>query len=284
MLKSILRDRGLLILLLISILIRLFSVNEVWVEQYYTYGIYPYLSAGLRFLFGWIPFSLGDLLYVVAFVLLVYKTWKFLKLLAKRKLKAYLSHVLFRKYIRLTLWIYIVFNLFWGLNYNRQGIAHQLGLDVQPYGKEEIATLSAVLLKQVNYHATLIDTTQRDSMGKSRVLFDQAKKDYKTAGKQFPFLQYPYASLKPSLYSYFGHYFGFTGYFNPFTSEAQLNIDEPMFIKPFIVNHEIAHQLGYGKENEASFVSYLHAGSPWMCIPGIRFIMSCLWVHSGNTL
>lgn len=59
------------------------------------------------------------------------------------------------------------------------------------------------------------------------------------------------------MFSLVGHYIGFTGYYNPFTAEAQLNYTVPVFIRPFIVTHEIAHQLGYAKENEASFVAYL---------------------------
>ena len=40
---------------------------------------------------------------------------------------------LFRSGMRVILvwlWIYIIFNLFWGLNYNRLGIAHQAGVQV----------------------------------------------------------------------------------------------------------------------------------------------------------
>ena len=59
MLKSLLRDRKLLILLFIAIVIKLFSLNEALVEQYYTYGFYPLFSRLLRSLFGWIPVSIG---------------------------------------------------------------------------------------------------------------------------------------------------------------------------------------------------------------------------------
>ena len=31
----------------------------------------------------------------------------------------------------------------------------------------------------------------------------------------------------------------------------------PTFIKPFVLTHEIAHQLGYAKENEANLVAFL---------------------------
>ena len=66
-----------------------------------------------------------------------------------------------------------------------------------------------------------------------------------------------YPSLKPSLFTPLGHYFGFTGYYNPFSAEAQIKTTVPVFIKPFVLCHEIAHQLGYAKENEANFVSFL---------------------------
>ena len=124
-----------MILLLLAVLIKLFSLNADWVERYYTYGIYPVISRILRVSLGWIPFSMGDLLYIAAFIFLVFKAWKLIRLLARRQVKEYLSWILFRKYLKLVLWIYIVFNLFWGLNYDRLGISHQLGLQVGLYSK-----------------------------------------------------------------------------------------------------------------------------------------------------
>jgi hypothetical protein len=54
-----------------------------------------------------------------------------------------------------------------------------------------------------------------------------------------------------------GNYLGFQGYYNPFSGEAQVNTTVPRFLEPYVTTHEIAHQLGYGKENEANFVGYL---------------------------
>ena len=36
-----------------------------FVERYYSQGIYPFLSALLRYVFGWIPFSVGDVFYLL---------------------------------------------------------------------------------------------------------------------------------------------------------------------------------------------------------------------------
>ena len=57
------------------------------------------------------------------------------------------------------------------------------------------------------------------------------------------------------------NYTGVTGYYNPFTGEAQVNTSVPAFLQPYIACHEVAHQLGYAKEMEANFVGYLTAVS-----------------------
>lgn len=257
MLKSLLRDRWLLFLLFLSILVKLFSLNEYWVERYYTYGFYPVFSKVLRSILGWIPFSIGDILYFLAFIYIVMKTWKLLRILAKRKVKEYLSWILFRKFLKLVLGIYLVFNIFWGLNYNREGIAGQLELNVQPYTNQELNTLTSLLLQRLNGYAEKVDSVSRMKWDKNHLLFRQGIQDYRAVKNKYSFLTYNIASIKPSLYSSVAHYFGFSGYFNPFSGEAQMNTSEPVFVKPFVLNHEIAHQLGYGKENEASFISFL---------------------------
>lgn len=257
MLKSLLRDRLLVFLVGLSILLKLFSLDEVWVERYYTHGFYPVFSRVLRFLLGWIPVSVGDILYLSAFIYITLKTWKLLRVLVRRQVKEYLSWILLKKYLRLVLWIYVVFNVFWGLNYNRQGIASQLGLEVQRYSPAELHDLTGLLQQKLNFYAAAVDTVNRLKWHKNSLLFDQGFKDFVSAARHYDFLAYKTPSIKASLFSPVGHYFGFSGYFNPFSGEAQLNTTEPEFVKPFVLNHEIAHQLGYGKENEASFVSFL---------------------------
>lgn len=257
MFKTLVRDRKLLLFLLLTLLIKLFSLNYVWVEQYYSNGIYGPISKTLRATLGWIPFSVGDLFYVAAGIWLATKVWKVVWLLKDRELKKYLSWVLFRKYLKLVLLIYIVFSLFWGLNYYRQGISRQLGITVQPYSVEDLFTLTTVLQQRLNVHAGKIDSVERLRYNNNSELFDSSKAAYKRIEGQYDFLQYANPSQKPSLFTLVAKYIGFTGYYNPFSGEAQLKTSIPVFLKPFVSTHEIAHQLGYAKENEASFVAYL---------------------------
>ena len=61
------------------ILVKWMGSYPDFVETYYSNGIYPYISGFLRILFGWIPFSFGDLVYTTLVILAIryiYKHWK----------------------------------------------------------------------------------------------------------------------------------------------------------------------------------------------------------------
>lgn len=255
--KWLLRDRVLTALILLTVLIKIFSLQPKWVEKAYSTGFFVYSSRFLRLLFGWLPFSFGDLLYLAAGIFLLVKFVKFFRLLLQRKLKDRLALPVALKYLRIGFAVYLLFNLCWGLNYNRPGIAYQLGLRPSAYTGEDLLQLTTVLHKRLNEHAARIDTAGRSRWEDHETLFRAGQAAYEQASKQYPFLSYPFPSVKPSLYSHLGHYFGFTGYINPFTNEAQVKTTQPVFRQLFILNHEIAHQLGYAREDEASFVSFL---------------------------
>ena len=257
MFKSLLQDRKLVILLILAFIIKVLSLNEEWVERYYTYGAYPFISRTLRLLFGWIPFSIGDLLYGAAVLFLFVKAYKYLVLLRNKSSKRALGLRVLNRVLRTALVVYVLFNLLWGLNYNRQGIARQLRLNVQKYSIEDLKALAQVLQARVNSYGEIIDPSKREELNDNKKLFQEGIATYGSARKQWPFRAYTAPSIKPSMYTSVGHFFGFTGYYNPFSGEAQLKTTAPVFIKSFVVNHEIAHQLGYGKENEANFVSFL---------------------------
>lgn len=257
MFKKVLQNKGLFLLVVLCIAIKLFSLNEAWVERYYTFGFYPFISGLLRLLFGWIPFSIGDLLYLAASAFLIVKVIKFFRLLFQKQLKAYISWKKISKYLKLLLWIYLVFNFFWGLNYNRQGIAKQFSLNVQSYNAADLYQLTFVLQQRLNFYAAQVDSVKRLELNQNKFLFSEAVDAYQNAARQYSFLTYRHPSVKPSMLTLIGKYFGFTGYYNPFSGEAQVKTDVPVFAKPFIVCHEIGHQLGYAKENEANFAGFL---------------------------
>ena len=249
-----------IVLVILTIAIKWVSLYPGWVEQNYTYGLYPVVSQALRILFGWIPFSIGDLFYGFFIAIILFRVVKFFRLLFQKKLNRAYFGLALRQLIFLFLLVYVSFNILWGLNYNRHGIAHQLGLEVRSYTTDDLDTLCKALQPKLNYYAGLVDTLQREKdLAKKKHLFHEAALSYELAKEKYPFLAYPNQSMKTSLVGFLGKYVVFQGYYNPFTGDVQVKASIPRFLQPFVTSHEIAHQLGYAKENEANFVGYLAA-------------------------
>ena len=255
--KKIIKAWKWICLIILAILIKIISFFPAVVEEYYTYGIYPVISRVQRFLFGWIPMSLGDILYALIVLFFLAKIFQLIKAVFQKKISKPVVQSIVRQILFFALSVYVFFYSLWGLNYSRQGIASQLGLTVQKYNTSDLDTLTNILQKRLNQYAILVDSARRRSLYHKKTLFNKSAEAYKVANKQYSFLKYSTSSIKPSMYTYLGQFFGFTGYYNPFSGEAQVRTNVPVFIQPFISTHEIAHQLGYAKENEANFVGFL---------------------------
>jgi len=245
------------VLILLAILIKLSSLYPGFIEQYYSNGVYPFISGAQRFLFGWLPFSIGDFIYGFFILVILVKIGQLIKVLLKKKYSRQYFLTGLKQVIFFSLLVYVFFYLLWGLNYSRKGIARQLNLKMTSYTLKELDTLTNVLELRLNHYASLVEPAQRDSFYKKRNLFRESYEAYKLGNKQYSFLKYKPRSIKPSLYSYAGNIFGFQGYYNPFSGEGQVNTTIPVFIQPFVACHEIGHQVGYGKENEANFAGFL---------------------------
>ena len=189
--------------------------------------------------------------------MVIFRSFRFFRLLFQKKLTRGYFVTALQQAIFFFLFVYVFFNLLWGLNYNRKGISHQLGIEVKKYSLADLDTLTTIIQGKLNSYAAIVTDEQRDSVKRKRDLFRESYLAYQDAAKKFSFLAYHPASVKPSLFSYLGNYLGFQGYYNPFSGEGQVNTTIPRFLEPFVTAHEIAHQLGYGKENEANFVAFL---------------------------
>jgi hypothetical protein len=247
---------GLAILIGIALIINLISRNPAWVERFYSTGLYPFVGKLFRYSLGWIPLSIGDCLYIGMGVFLLYEVYRGIRQLVSGAFSRRHFLSLFRRYSTLALVLYICFNLFWGLNYNRQGIAFQLQLPETGPDAALLEKAAGLLREKTNQYSKAGGGRPRQP---ARTVFDKALSAYASASQRYPFLHYSPASVKPSLLSILSSYMGTGGYYNPFTGEAQVNYLIPASLQPFITCHEIAHQLGYAKEHEANFVGFLAA-------------------------
>ncbi|MGN6435952.1 MAG: DUF3810 domain-containing protein [Agriterribacter sp.] len=246
------------ILSLAAMAVHLYAGNAQRVEKGYTAEFYPGIASFFRIVFGYIPFSIGDLLITAVILLLIWRTIRLFRLWKTKKISTGVVTRRVLSLLILLLSVYLMFNIFWGLNYNRTGIHEQMGFTREKYSQEELVKINELLVERVNACKTA-SAGSAGSYPSSQVLFSKTIDVYKQVSKQYPAFTYNHPSIKTSMYSWLGNYFGFSGYYNPFTGEAQVNTQVPAFLQPYVCCHEIAHQLGYAKENEANFVAYLVA-------------------------
>lgn len=246
------------ILLLAAVGIHWFSTDPDRVEQYYSTGIYPVLSTLTRYLTAWLPFSLGDVLYGLVAIWILVQLFKYSRLILKKSLTLVIVKRLAGKGIRLLLLVYILFNIGWGLNYNRDGIAVQMGFTSSRYDTSDLKLMNSLLLQKVNDSKTALLRNNTADHSPRRI-FNGASDAYTQLSLSYTFFTYTRPDVKQSLWGWLGNYAGFTGNYNPFTGEGQVNTTVPAFLQYYTTCHEIAHQLGYAKENEANFVGYLAA-------------------------
>ena len=140
------RKTKLFLLSLIPVQIAVLQILKYFpefVEVYYSTGIFPLISEALRFTFGWIPFSVGDIFYLIFMILIV--RWLFKNLIkVRRDPKSFFLDV----FSSLSL-IYLFFNLIWGFNYYRIPL-HESLLIKKTYNLEQLIDTTERLIKKSN--------------------------------------------------------------------------------------------------------------------------------------
>lgn len=199
-----------------------FMLDEQRVEEWYATGVYIYIAKVLQLFLGWLPFSVGDLLYIAAIIYIIFTLHKSFK----RPILKTLNRL-----FKIGSMVWLLFHFLWGFNYYRTSIQEQFNLAKGEVKKEEVVAFTNYTLTQANLYSNPQPITHNSQP----------------------------SPVKPSLFGILGNYMGYGGYYNPFTGEAQINSHMPDFMLPYIAVHEAAHQKGYAKESEANFIGYIDA-------------------------
>lgn len=150
------------------------------------------------------------------------------------------------------------FCLLWGFYFYADDFAASAGLDAGPVSAGELETVTVYFANLANEYAPQV---ARDENGvcatdRSSVL-ERSPEVYRRAEGLFPLLQWPAIPAKGVFFSRIMSYLDFTGFFFPFTAEANVNTDFPPSLFASTVAHELAHQRGVAREQEANFVAVL---------------------------
>ena len=246
---------------LLAFVILIASQFPDWVSEYYTNGFFQWLSQHLRMASNLAPKAIGEYLYLFIIIMLIINAINSI-IKYKNKLKetnslGAVAKKLAIKSAKYLVQFYVLFMLFWGLNYQKASPAKQFNLSFKDsYDEVAIEQLTLQLIKELNETRENLSDSALSNLSKEQI-FTQAIHEYDQIKALYPFLNYRQPCLKLSSFPSLGDYLGFMAYYQPLTGEAIIRGELPILTLPFTVSHEIAHQLGYASETEANFIAYV---------------------------
>lgn len=241
------------VLAAVIFLLVLLADHPQLVERYYSEGLYPLVCHILHPVLNLVPFSVGDVLYIIVVGYLIYALIQIVRLLFKKEFKRvliFLSGIVIGIQAAI-----LIFYLFWGMNYFRPSAAERLNLRDTGYTTAQLTTVTCRLIDSANLCRSRI--TPADVKQDNSAIYQTAINAMLSLSADSVNFRTYSPGIKPSLLTPLMNYLGTSGYYNPFTSEAQLNYQMPCFERPVVACHEMSHQLGYGAEDEANFSGFL---------------------------
>jgi len=253
-----------LVLLAAGIALRLAAPRVPVVRDAYAGTIYPLLSRGLGALTGWVPFSIAEIVAVAIGLGAMFALGRALRRvrLGQRRL----TNVAACGGINLLALAGLGYGgamVLWGGNYYRTPFAEEARYDASPAAVTELRDLAAELVEATNATrgevleengVMRVPDTPTRALGRARLGFERASQTYEPLTRG-----YAGRAKRSLLFSTALSYLGLSGVFVPFTGEPTVNGLLPDSSLPFTACHEIAHQMGYAREDEASFVGFLAA-------------------------
>ncbi len=156
--------------------------------------------------------------------------------------------------------LYPLYMLTLAPGYHAPTLDVRMELSADPVSAEELKATSEILLSEIE---PLLDKIRYEESGASQNPLSLAQtgeeivKAYDAFLAEYPITKNFRSVPKPVIHSKWMTYAEITGMYTFFTGESNINVVYPDYVQPFTVAHELAHQRGIARENEANFVAAL---------------------------
>ena len=220
-----------------------------------------YISSVYRAVFayltGWIPFSFAEYLVILIPVILVALVWVANKYFADSWTQVFRFCASLLSVLAL---FFSAFTLGFAPGYHGSSLDKKLDIERAEVSAEELYHTASILRDKVNgERENVIFRTKSFSVMPYTYaeMNDKLIDAYDVACGKYPFIQHLDSNIKPIMLSEAMSYTHITGVYTFFTGEANINVDFPDYTIPYTAAHELAHQRGIAREDEANFVAYL---------------------------
>jgi hypothetical protein len=147
-----------------------------------------------------------------------------------------------------------------GMGYRGSALAEKLDLERKELTAKELEETTAFLIEQINGYVEEI-TFIKDSSSVMPYTFEEMNKKlnaaYKSASEKYSFVMGYSSTIKPVMSSKFLSKAGLLGMYSYYTGETNVNTDYMDYTLVFTCAHEMSHQRGISREDDANFMAFL---------------------------
>lgn len=226
-------------------------------DSYLQY-VFPILNNTFGRILSPIPFSVGEILILIALVGLPLSLIAYIVLIAiKKGRRKRISAVYFKAIAWCVAYVLVTETLCCFIMYQCSTFASKNGIPENSYTVTQLLDLYEVLAAKTNEASSQIERDENGSFILTADLDKTAKDNLLALSDDYPILDGFYTNPKPVINSYFMSQQYLMGIYFPFTLEANYNHLMYDSNKPCTVTHELVHTQGIILEDEASFIAFL---------------------------
>ena len=223
------------------------------------YNRYPaaFLRAVLALITSILPCSLGEALVIFAPVLLVFIIVYANKHYTKNWLEV-------GRFIFISLSVvsifFTTFSLNFGAGYHTSSVDKLLELDRKNVSAAELRETAEYLVEEINNYTDSLGIHESGSSVMPYgydTLSRKLVEAYDKVCDEYSFISRFPSRVKPVMLSEPWTYTHISGVYTYYTGEANINTNFPDYTLPYTAAHEMAHQRGIAREDEANFVAFL---------------------------
>lgn len=226
-------------------------------SDFYVLKIFPYISGFFSHISGVFPFSVGEIMIILAVLLIIIGipvTLILLIFMKKRRKKIFGISACISSWIMAYIASVMTLNCF--IMYQCTPFSERY-FDLKEHTRSQLVQLYSLLIDKTN---SLADEVNRDENGYFILTDDlnsNAKASMQNASEKYSQLKGYYPNAKKIYNSYFMSQSGLMGIYFPFSLEANYNKDMYDVNLPNTICHEYAHLKGIIQEDEAGFIAFV---------------------------
>jgi hypothetical protein len=242
------------------------------------------VRSALSLLTSWIPFSTGE----AVILLLPLALFLVLRLAVRRYCGSWRAAFVYVGILfSVVATLFSVFTMGFAAGYRGSTLDQKLELDRAPVSAQELYDTAVILVDNINRETEEVGFGEERFSVMPYSLADMNRRlndAYDLTVEEYGFITHVDSRVKPVLVSEVMSYMHITGVYSFFTGEANINVNFPDYTIPYTAAHELAHQRGIAREDEANFVAFLvciGSDDPYIRYSGYlnvyEYVVNALW-------